>query len=213
MKAGSKPASSSSTTKPVLMLHATTVSKPPTSTSAPPFSSRLQLLPFSSISTAFPTTANKQSGNKEQRNFQKREPAVKAVQSSHTEAPIPALIDQYFTRAEFRGFRYNPTNPFISEFNRLSIMMGWDKYPEVRKLRYLIFTEVLATQFNVYYGVDAGELKPWQDLCQALRLDPIPNTLKHARDVRLPYTSESLKATSTDLNMDLVCSHKTSLHH
>ena len=145
--------------------------------------------------------------------FQKRGPAMKAVQSSHTEAPIPTLIDQYFTREDFRGFLYNPSQSIMSEFTRLSIMGGWDEYPEVRKLRYTRFTEVLAAQFNIYYGVNAEKLEPWQDLCQALRLDPIPDTLKHARDVRLLYTSEGSKATSADVDIKIGCSRKTRLYH
>ena len=106
-----------------------------------------------------------------------------------------------------------PASPLCLNLPGCQSWGGWDEYPEVRKLRYTRFTEVLAAQFNIYYGVNAEKLEPWQDLCQALRLDPIPDTLKHARDVRLLYTSEGSKATSADVDIKIGCSRKTRLYH
>lgn len=189
VKADSKPASSSSTTKSVSMLHATTVSKPPTSPSAPISSSK-------SPTTATPTSPVTSNTKIVSKSRKKKNRVTELETTQHSPRRMlpagtpsilngpPTLIDQYFSRGEFKGFSYNPRNTFMHEFDRLSASMGWDESTKLRLRRYDEFLDILVSQFNLYYGVSADRLKPWQDLCQVIGIDPPPITLEDARTVR-----------------------------
>ncbi|EIM81673.1 uncharacterized protein STEHIDRAFT_104178 [Stereum hirsutum FP-91666 SS1] len=94
--------------------------------------------------------------------------------------------------------------PVMAEFYRLCEHMHW-----TRRYRGLVFggpttsiedeeqqkvkdeerqkakegiQSAIAKTFNDTYGVDRHDLRSWQKLCRALRLDPIPTTLNDCHD-------------------------------
>lgn len=105
--------------------------------------------------------------------------------TSATSPHNPPVIDLYFNREEFQMFPYSPNHPLMSEFRKLSAMKKWDDDSEVRQMRYNEFMEILVSQFNQYYGIDAEDIEPWQNLCQAIGIFPVPNSLEKAREVRI----------------------------
>ena len=60
---------------------------------------------------------------------------------------------------------------------------GWNK--EQRNLVYESFHRAVILQFNASYGEDDNNLASWQLLCLVLRIQPIPDSLKTCRKVRM----------------------------
>jgi len=71
----------------------------------------------------------------------------------------------------------------------------WNKADEEREQAHSDFKDALVQQFNEIYGTDVNNLTSWHNLCQIVRISPIPDTLKSCR--------EAVKATHVNI-VDLI---------
>ena len=46
------------------------------------------------------------------------------------------------------------------------------------------FGEAMGKQFASFYGTSIHDMEAWKALCEALGVDPIPETIAESRDVR-----------------------------
>ncbi|KAG8729019.1 hypothetical protein FRC11_009673, partial [Ceratobasidium sp. 423] len=79
--------------------------------------------------------------------------------------------------AQYPGFTYDPTRPVLSELKRMKRVLNWDNkaWQSSRTLSGL--RHALVLQFNLTYGTDQNDLASWQNLCRAMRVTNIPETL------------------------------------
>ena len=84
-----------------------------------------------------------------------------------------APLERFFV--QYPEFRYDPSKPPVAEFNRL--------YKEYRQDARHEFDSVIKREFYNLYGTDEKDINNWHKLCRALRIDPIPDTLKKSRAV------------------------------
>ena len=79
-------------------------------------------------------------------------------------------------------FQYNVTASASLEFYRLCDQSGWGKDHPERKKAHRKFKDALVKQFNHVYGTDMNSLASWQNLCYAVRIDPVPGDLHACRE-------------------------------
>jgi hypothetical protein len=87
--------------------------------------------------------------------------------------------------AQYPEFDYNPSAPVTSEFYRMCRFFKWSK--EQREPEREFFRDAMTQQFNTIYGTDVDSLSAWKNLCQVLRIDPIPDELNACRNVSFLY--------------------------
>ncbi|TFK21860.1 hypothetical protein FA15DRAFT_706874 [Coprinopsis marcescibilis] len=97
-------------------------------------------------------------------------------------------LEDFFS--EYDDFDYQPRRSATSEFHRLCRHKQWGRYDADRDEAHENFKSALVREFNLNYGTEAS-LEGWQALCERLGVDPIPTTLKAAR--------EAVKATHVNL--------------
>ncbi|RDX53154.1 hypothetical protein OH76DRAFT_77150 [Lentinus brumalis] len=103
--------------------------------------------------------------------------SAKAVRAGR--AVKPDCIERFFAR--FPEFDYQPTAPFLDEFKRLKELKEWDDKAEEREKSKL--QEAMVEQFTVMYGREENDLLAWQRLCNALGVNPVPDTLHECRQL------------------------------
>ncbi|THH29413.1 hypothetical protein EUX98_g4784 [Antrodiella citrinella] len=86
-------------------------------------------------------------------------------------------IDAFF--ASHPTFNYNPTRPFVREFNRMATQFYWGRYE--RRDQMSLLRGAVAEQFNAYYGEDENDARGWQELCVVLGIYPVPPTVAERR--------------------------------
>ena len=70
----------------------------------------------------------------------------------------------------------------MAQFYRLAQREGWSK-DEFREQKEAIQT-ALVLQFNEIYGESENELQNWQQLCEAMDIEPMPKSVKQCKKVR-----------------------------
>jgi hypothetical protein len=95
----------------------------------------------------------------------------------------PLALKKFFSG--YPKFQYQPRNSPITEFNRLW-KERWEQYSEEKKVARREFDLAMIKDFNTLYGTDEKDIKNWHKLCLALRIDPIPKTLKECEAVSTP---------------------------
>ncbi|KAG1867072.1 hypothetical protein C8R48DRAFT_704106 [Suillus tomentosus] len=110
---------------------------------------------------------------------------------THTQTPL----DDFF--ATYPAFDYNSSASASSEFYRMCGQFGWDEEDKdkEREQAHCDFKDALVQQFNEIYGTDPKNLTSWRNLCQIVRISPIPDTLESCR--------EAVKATHVNI-VDLI---------
>ena len=89
-------------------------------------------------------------------------------------------LREYFDN--FPDFHYNPSRGTMAQFYRLARREGWSK-DEFREQKEAIQT-ALVLQFNEIYGESENELQNWQQLCEAMDIEPMPKSVKQCKKVR-----------------------------
>ncbi|KAG1867058.1 hypothetical protein C8R48DRAFT_833139 [Suillus tomentosus] len=115
---------------------------------------------------------------------------------SQTQTQTP--LDDFF--ATHPTFDYDSSASASSEFYRMCGQFCWDRDDKEREKAHNDFKNALVRQFNEIYGTDVNDLTSWHNLCQIVRISPIPDTLKLCR--------EAVKATHVNI-VDLVDTNVT----
>ncbi|KAG1867066.1 hypothetical protein C8R48DRAFT_704088 [Suillus tomentosus] len=96
---------------------------------------------------------------------------------THTQTPL----DDFF--ATYPAFDYDSSASASSEFYRMCDQFCWDREDKEREQAHCDFKDALVQQFNEIYGTDVNNLTSWRNLCQIVRISPIPDTLESCREV------------------------------
>ena len=91
-------------------------------------------------------------------------------------------IHAYFAR--YPDFDFREEAPFLKEFRRLANAKGWQPNSARRNEEREALRDAMVLQFNVMYGKDENDLRAWQAMCDALGVDPIPDSISSCRKVR-----------------------------
>ncbi|KAF9531002.1 hypothetical protein CPB83DRAFT_148912 [Crepidotus variabilis] len=78
-------------------------------------------------------------------------------------------------------FTYDPSEPSTSEFRRLCREQRWRGENPAKTEAESQFRYAITMQFNRNYGTDVNSLESWQRLCENVRINPIPDNVKEAR--------------------------------
>ncbi|KAF5341039.1 hypothetical protein D9611_005935 [Ephemerocybe angulata] len=105
-------------------------------------------------------------------------PSDPTYPSKHPKRPSP--IAAFFET--YPNFHNDRTASAGSEYKRLCRFMGWTRDDPEEQAAYADFKDALVMQFNVHYGTDAEDVRPWQALCEAIGITPVPRELKDARE-------------------------------
>ena len=91
----------------------------------------------------------------------------------------------------FAGFVPNPRAPVDDEFNRLANFMQWKSKNSKHKSNtyWKMRGQCLLQECNAQFGSDS-KLATWQDLCIELGVEPVPNSIKQCKLVRLFLLSQ-----------------------
>lgn len=88
-------------------------------------------------------------------------------------------IDTFF--AQYPGFAYSREQQIHAEFYRMCDNFGWHKNEPERERAQELFRIAVIQAFNSTVGSNANDLASWQRICRCLRISPIPNGLRNAR--------------------------------
>ena len=106
---------------------------------------------------------------------------ISLLRQPNSAAPSVNHIHEYFAR--YPDFDYQQTEPFLREFQRLTRLKQW-RGPRLEEEREAL-RSAMVLQFNAMYGKDAKDLRAWKALCDALGVDPIPDSITKCRKVSL----------------------------
>lgn len=110
--------------------------------------------------------------------------------------PGPAVhINAFF--AHYPTFQYNTTTPVTREFRRMCTFFHWGGNSTQRKDARESLGTAMVLQFNAFYGTDIHDINSWQNLCQVLEIDPIPDSITACRKVRYYKSILNVKLMST----------------
>ena len=103
---------------------------------------------------------------------------------------IDGPLDRFFH--SHPSFHYDPSAPPATSFgllrNHLQQRYRWArKSPENDDL-WCSYQAALTKEFNLWFGVE-DDLEAWQSLCRAVRISPLPTTIKLCRSVCRPIDS------------------------
>ena len=107
-------------------------------------------------------------------------PFVEPTSDDEDENVLP--LRAFFT--QFTGFTYQSSNSATSEFRRLCRTRGWKREDPDRADAYIDWSDAMANQFGAKFGVDMSDLGAWQRLCARIEINPIPDVLEEAREVK-----------------------------
>ncbi|KAG8725502.1 hypothetical protein FRC12_001369 [Ceratobasidium sp. 428] len=84
--------------------------------------------------------------------------------------------------AQFEDFSYDPSQSVAGEFKRLQKTTEWKK--GINRGEALVnYKLALVLQFNETYGTNQNDLASWQNLCRALGVDDVPDTLSACKKI------------------------------
>jgi len=120
------------------------------------------------------TTSQASPKGRSTRNRRKSEPQIQ---------PAPTHLDEFF--AKYPTFSYNPSEPVMLEFYRMSRFLRWGRDNEEKDNARELLRDAMSMQFNDIYGTDVNDIDSWRKLCQVLGIFPIPGELEACRNVVL----------------------------
>ncbi|KAG2158674.1 uncharacterized protein EDB93DRAFT_1119664 [Suillus bovinus] len=100
--------------------------------------------------------------------------------------PTPPTVDDmplaaFFAQFASFSFSFNANQSSSKNFNRLIKVLKCDlKTPQGRLIQDG-FRDALVQEFNARFGSDRNDLSNWQNLCRALKIDPVPGSIKACR--------------------------------
>ena len=95
-------------------------------------------------------------------------------------APNP---DDYFSR--FDDFDHDPQASLLAEFNRLALDQDWDKRQEAQERSKCLLAQAQVHIGSIETGGSEAKLGKFQDLCEELRVSPIPTSISQCKKVWL----------------------------
>lgn len=83
--------------------------------------------------------------------------------------------------AQFASFSFDANKSSNKNFDSLLRVLRCDPQgPEKRAVREG-FKDALVQEFNARFGTDGNDLSNWQNLCNVLRIAPVPDTIQGCR--------------------------------
>lgn len=83
--------------------------------------------------------------------------------------------------AQFASFSFNENQSSNKNFDRLVKVMRITKNDPERRVVREGFKDALVQEFNERFGTDGNDLSNWQNLCNVLRIEPVPDTIQGCR--------------------------------
>ncbi|KAG1751923.1 hypothetical protein EDD22DRAFT_784923 [Suillus occidentalis] len=84
--------------------------------------------------------------------------------------------------AQFASFSFNENQSSNKNFDRLIKVMRITTEDPVRREVREGFKDALVQEFNERFGTDGNDLSNWQNLCDVLRIVPVPDTVQGCRE-------------------------------
>ncbi|KPI41356.1 uncharacterized protein AB675_8107 [Cyphellophora attinorum] len=78
-------------------------------------------------------------------------------------------------------FNYNPRAPAWQEFDLLVRHMGWARRSATYRDARTDFRRALVMDFNFRFGTDEQKLEAWQNICEILGIQPLPESITKCR--------------------------------
>ncbi|KIK40425.1 hypothetical protein CY34DRAFT_269467 [Suillus luteus UH-Slu-Lm8-n1] len=105
--------------------------------------------------------------------------------ASDRNTPTPPPVDDmplaaFF--AQFASFSFNENQSSNKNFDRLIKVMKITTQDPVRREVREGFKDALVQEFNERFGTDGNDLSNWQNLCNVLRIVPVPDTIQGCRE-------------------------------
>ncbi|KAK2459465.1 hypothetical protein APHAL10511_008525 [Amanita phalloides] len=98
------------------------------------------------------------------------------------------FIEGFFS--DYPEFDYDATAPVSQEYRRLKEHFDWMPQSQAEKKAKSAFGTAMGKQFASFYGTSVYDIEAWRALCEALGVDPIPETVAECRDiVRLTHVN------------------------
>ncbi|KIL63793.1 hypothetical protein M378DRAFT_1045973 [Amanita muscaria Koide BX008] len=95
--------------------------------------------------------------------------------------PAARRIARFF--ALYPNFDYDPQASVSAEFHRLVTTYRWRRWSPERDEAWERFSKAMGEQFSTFYGSDVNDLRAWQALCIALRVESMPDTVKECKQI------------------------------
>jgi len=92
-----------------------------------------------------------------------------------------APLEDFFAQFARLGFTYQQNHTAHRNFNRLRKVARWENKSTTLAVARVDFNDALVQQFNFVYGTEVNNLASWQNLCTAIDIVPVPNTIKKCR--------------------------------
>ncbi|KAF8342421.1 hypothetical protein F5887DRAFT_1283790 [Amanita rubescens] len=91
------------------------------------------------------------------------------------------FIEGFFS--EYPEFEYDSTAPVSQEYRRLKDHFDWMPRSQEEKKAKSAFGTAMGKQFASFYGTSVNDIEAWKALCEALGVDPVPETIAECRDL------------------------------
>ncbi|KAH7318019.1 hypothetical protein B0J17DRAFT_686588 [Rhizoctonia solani] len=121
-------------------------------------------------------------------------PSSESGSEGHNESspstPLPATVPEVHPDtvshlvaffAQYPEFTYDSTRPVLSELQRMKRVLKWDKKTWQSSGALAGLRRALVLQFNLTYGTDQKNLASWQNLCRAMKVTNIPDTIARCK--------------------------------
>ncbi|KAG8782962.1 hypothetical protein FRC12_020265 [Ceratobasidium sp. 428] len=83
--------------------------------------------------------------------------------------------------SQFEGFKYNPAQPYMSEFDRLVKMKGWKEGGKRHKKAKKGIDDAGVKQFNKTIGTEVDDLSAWHRLFKNIKGEELPKTVEECQ--------------------------------
>lgn len=106
----------------------------------------------------------------------------KALFETAFHAEFSTALDTYFASCP-DDFLYNPRRAPMVEFNRLMRRNKWKRGDDRHRRAQTSFFAAFIVDFDSYFGGDENDITTWQELCEVLGVDPIPEAMTKCQKV------------------------------
>jgi hypothetical protein len=137
---------------------------------------------------------------------------VALATDTHDEAT--PKVSKFFMKFVEAGFVPDPLATFDGEFERLSLLMGWErkrKRDEHDSERTRHLHRASESEFATHCGT-VDDLTSWQALCGMLAVEPVPSTIETYTDVRWRH-SDMQRITTLLIRFTLGAAQGQRVHH
>ncbi|KAG2121761.1 hypothetical protein DEU56DRAFT_894574 [Suillus clintonianus] len=113
----------------------------------------------------------------------RRRKAANAANARRTPTPSPPGDDMPLAAffAQFASFSFNENQSSNKNYDRLIKTLKCSPEDTERRAVREGFKDALVQEFNERFGTDGNDISNWQNLCNVLRIDPVPDTIEDCR--------------------------------